>query len=136
MAPGRLADKVAIVTGAASSGEGVGTGKATAIQRHGKLDILVNNVGGGGRGTVVSVTEEDWDTAMDVNLKSMRTDELFSVTKPKRNIQFQHPLKMHDVFLISSMGIYANVYTLIQRHSHWPPSRFTFTPVFPLPLLG
>jgi NAD(P)-dependent dehydrogenase (short-subunit alcohol dehydrogenase family) len=43
----------------------------TAIQRYGKLDILVNNVGVGARGTVVTVTEDVWDNLMDVNLKSM-----------------------------------------------------------------
>jgi NAD(P)-dependent dehydrogenase (short-subunit alcohol dehydrogenase family) len=125
MAQGKLAGKVAIVTGAAARGPGVGTGKATAIlfgregnevllvnrtesharhlqraieqeggecavcaagvtkaaelekmvgvarQRYGKLDILVNNVGIGASGTVVSVTEDVWDTVMTVNLKSM-----------------------------------------------------------------
>ncbi len=125
MGQGRLAGKVAIVTGAASRGVGVGTGKATAmlfaregakvvlvnrsedharqlqkeieheggecsicatditiaseveqmvettIQRYGQLDILVNNVGVAGLGNVVSVTEETWDTLMNVNLKSM-----------------------------------------------------------------
>jgi NAD(P)-dependent dehydrogenase (short-subunit alcohol dehydrogenase family) len=123
--PGRLAGKVAIVTGAASRGPGVGTGKATAIlfaregakvllvnrsEKHaqelqheveqeggecavcatdvtkaadvermtkkamrlyGRLDILVNNVGGGGRANVVSIEEDMWDNIMNINLKSM-----------------------------------------------------------------
>ena len=121
----RLEGKVAIVTGAGSSGPGVGNGKATAvlfaregakvllvdavkeradetlamiqeedgegsvfqadvtnaedcarmvdaaIDRYGRLDILDNNVGISRRGTVVEVTEEDWDQVMTVNLKSM-----------------------------------------------------------------
>ena len=121
----RLEDKVAIVTGAGSSGPGIGTGKAAsvlfaregakvllvdqvaqnaeqtlatiaeeggeasvfeadvtssedckamveaAVVRYGKLDVLLNNVGILGRGTVVEVKEEDWDRVMDVNLKSM-----------------------------------------------------------------
>ncbi len=120
---GRLTGKVAIVTGAASVGPGVGNGKATAIlfaregakvllvnrseshakelqreieeeggecsafaadvthaeevermvdaavERYGQLDILHNNVGTGGPGTVVNVTEEVWDNAMNINLK-------------------------------------------------------------------
>jgi NAD(P)-dependent dehydrogenase (short-subunit alcohol dehydrogenase family) len=121
----RLAGKVAIVTGAASTGPGVGNGKATsilfaregaavllvnrsedhaealraeieseggtcsvccadvtretevkrmvatAVERYGKIDVLHNNVGMGGPGTVVSVSEELWDKVATVNLKSV-----------------------------------------------------------------
>ena len=38
---------------------------------YGSLDILFNNVGISRPGTVVDVEEEDWDTVLDVNLKSM-----------------------------------------------------------------
>ena len=37
----------------------------------GRLDVLMNNVAVIKTGTVVEVDEEDWDTAMDVNLKGM-----------------------------------------------------------------
>ena len=121
----RLEGKVAIVTGAGSSGEGIGNGKATAVlfaregakvllvdlvkdraeetlamiqveegeasviqadvtngddcrrmvdaamDRYGRVDILDNNVGISQRGTVVDVSEEDWDRVMTVNLKTM-----------------------------------------------------------------
>ena len=121
----RLEGKVAIVTGAGSSGPGIGNGKATAvlfaregakvflvdafadraqetlaairqeggdasvfqadvtsdddchslveaaIQRYERLDILVNNVGISKRGSVLDVTEEEWDRVMAVNVKSM-----------------------------------------------------------------
>jgi NAD(P)-dependent dehydrogenase (short-subunit alcohol dehydrogenase family) len=120
----RLAGKVAIVTGAQSSGPGLGIGKASAIlfaregakvllvnrsmeranelcgeiqrdggtcsvfagdvtnatdvenmvetviQRYGKLDILYNNVGTGGPGTAVDVTEDIWDNCIKVNMKA------------------------------------------------------------------
>ena len=112
---GRLAGKVAIVTGAGSSGPGVGNGKAAAIlfaregakvllvdavqeraeetlaliraeggeadvfsanvinaddcrrmvdaalDRWGRLDVLDNNVGISRRGSVLEISEEDWD---------------------------------------------------------------------------
>jgi NAD(P)-dependent dehydrogenase (short-subunit alcohol dehydrogenase family) len=121
----RLADKVAIVTGAGSRAEGIGNGRATAVlfaregarvlcvdqskdaaeatramiageggeaavleadvtrsadcqamvdealRRWGRLDILDNNVGIGGRATVVEVEEADWDHMMRVNVTSM-----------------------------------------------------------------
>jgi NAD(P)-dependent dehydrogenase (short-subunit alcohol dehydrogenase family) len=42
-----------------------------AIRRWGRLDILDNNVGIGGRATVVDVEEADWDHMMRVNVTSM-----------------------------------------------------------------
>ena len=122
---GRLEGKVAIITGAGSSGPGVGNGKAaavlfaregakvllvdavaeraeetlamidgeggeasvfqanvinaeecramveTCVERYGRLDILDNNVGISRRGTVVEISEEDWDYVMAVNVKSI-----------------------------------------------------------------
>jgi NAD(P)-dependent dehydrogenase (short-subunit alcohol dehydrogenase family) len=123
--PGRVEEKVAIVTGAGSTpGPGIGTGKASAVvlareganvllvdlYRHraeetramiteeggkaevfvgditqapdaqamvqaavesfGTLDILVNNIGRASVGTVVDVTEEEWDQALSVNLRT------------------------------------------------------------------
>lgn len=118
----RLKGKVAIVTGAASRGEGVGNGKAmamlfaregakvvlvnrsaergeelreeiaaeggeasvfaadmtrradadgavaAAMERYGRLDILVNNVGVGGPGTVETVEDELWQSTMSANV--------------------------------------------------------------------
>ena len=42
-----------------------------AISRWGRLDILDNNVGIGGAGTVETVDEETWDRVMAVNVKGM-----------------------------------------------------------------
>ncbi|MFQ5553206.1 MAG: SDR family NAD(P)-dependent oxidoreductase [Thermoplasmata archaeon] len=137
MGEGRLQGKVAIVTGAASQGKGVGNGKAisilfaregaelflvnrtlshaqelqeeieadggtassfgadvtrapavermvqAAVERFGRLDILVNNVGGGfpGMGTAVTVEEEGWDKVIALNLKSSMLCSRFSIPR-------------------------------------------------------
>jgi NAD(P)-dependent dehydrogenase (short-subunit alcohol dehydrogenase family) len=41
-----------------------------AVEAFGTVDILVNNVGRAQVGTVVDTTEEAWDQAMDVNLRT------------------------------------------------------------------
>jgi NAD(P)-dependent dehydrogenase (short-subunit alcohol dehydrogenase family) len=41
------------------------------IQRFGRVDILINNVGGSARGGPVEMDEETWDHQMDFNLKSV-----------------------------------------------------------------
>lgn len=42
-----------------------------ALERWGRLDVLDNNVGIEGPGTVVDTSEELWDRVLEVNLKSM-----------------------------------------------------------------
>ncbi|MFG1621772.1 SDR family NAD(P)-dependent oxidoreductase [Kribbella sp. NPDC049227] len=41
------------------------------LERWGRLDVLDNNVGLGVRGTVVDVSEADWDRAMTINVKGI-----------------------------------------------------------------
>ncbi|WP_454688606.1 SDR family NAD(P)-dependent oxidoreductase [Achromobacter aloeverae] len=41
------------------------------LDHYGRIDILVNNVGGSRRGGPVDLSEEDWDAQMDFNLKSV-----------------------------------------------------------------
>ena len=119
---GRLNGRVAVVTGAAPRGEGVGNGMATAllfaregakvvlvnrsgeraekllkqiedeggeaavfaadvskadateamaafaVKKYGRLDILHNNVGNGAGGTPQTVTLQDWNNVLEVNL--------------------------------------------------------------------
>ena len=43
---------------------------AAALDAFGTLDILVNNVGLASLGTVVDLSEEAWDRALDINLRS------------------------------------------------------------------
>ena len=132
---GRLEGKVAIITGAGSSGPGVGNGKAAAVlfaregakvlladavkaraeetlamieeqggeasvfeanviiaddcrrmvdaavERYGRLDILDNNVGISRRGTVLEISEEDWDYVMAVNVKSIVLCSKYAIPK-------------------------------------------------------
>jgi len=44
---------------------------ADAVSRYGKLDVLHNNVGIGGRGTVEQVSEVEWEHVQRVNVTSM-----------------------------------------------------------------
>lgn len=132
---GRLAGKVAIVTGAGSSGPGIGNGKAAsvlfaregakvlvvdqvkeraeetlaiigekggeasvfeadvtraedcqrmveaAVERYGRLDIVDNNVGISRRGSVLEVSEEDWDHVMTVNVKSIVLTSRYAIPR-------------------------------------------------------
>jgi len=41
------------------------------VKRFGRVDILVNNVGGSAKGGPVEMTEEVWDSQVDYNLKSV-----------------------------------------------------------------
>ena len=44
---------------------------ADAVSRYGQLDVLHNNVGIGGRGTVEQISEVEWDHVQRVNVTSM-----------------------------------------------------------------
>ena len=44
---------------------------ASCVERFGRLDILVNNVGGSAPGGPVEMSEEVWDAQVDFNLKSV-----------------------------------------------------------------
>jgi NAD(P)-dependent dehydrogenase (short-subunit alcohol dehydrogenase family) len=43
---------------------------AATVERFGRIDVLVNNAGGGRMGAALDVTEEDFDHIVDVNLRS------------------------------------------------------------------
>jgi NAD(P)-dependent dehydrogenase (short-subunit alcohol dehydrogenase family) len=50
-----------------------------AISTWGRLDVLHNNIGIRGRGTVVEATEELWDRVMIVNVKTMMLTSKYAV---------------------------------------------------------
>ena len=73
---------VASVFGADVTNEAeCGAAVEAAAARFGQLDILVNNVGITGRGTVTDFDETEWDRVMDVNLKSMAMMAKYSVPR-------------------------------------------------------
>ncbi|HEX4089627.1 MAG TPA: SDR family oxidoreductase [Trebonia sp.] len=52
---------------------------AAAVEAFGGVDILVNNVGRAALGTVVSTTEEEWDLAFAINLRSAFLSSKYAV---------------------------------------------------------
>lgn len=44
---------------------------AECVRRYGQIDVLVNNVGGGSPGGPIELSEEAWDSQMNLNLKSV-----------------------------------------------------------------
>ncbi len=50
-----------------------------AVSAYGRVDILINNVGISGPGSVTDVDEEFWDTVIDVNLKSVMLTSKFVI---------------------------------------------------------
>lgn len=66
-AGGEIATAPCDVTQSASIAAAV----ASCVTRFGRIDILVNNVGGSAAGGPVEMTEEVWDAQVDHNLKSV-----------------------------------------------------------------
>jgi NAD(P)-dependent dehydrogenase (short-subunit alcohol dehydrogenase family) len=54
-----------------TQGESVAALVATCLQRYGRIDVLVNNVGGSAKGGPVEMSEETWDQQIDYNLKTV-----------------------------------------------------------------
>jgi NAD(P)-dependent dehydrogenase (short-subunit alcohol dehydrogenase family) len=52
---------------------------SAAVDAFGTVDILVNNIGLAALGTVVDTTEEDWDRALDINLRTAFLSSKYAV---------------------------------------------------------
>ena len=63
--------KVETATCDVTQSESVAAVVAACLQRFGRIDILVNNVGGSAAGGPVEMSEEVWDAQIDRNLKSV-----------------------------------------------------------------
>lgn len=73
----------------------------SAITGAGRIDILVNNAGVNVRKAALDVTETDWDTVLDVNLKGL----FFMAQAVGRQMAIQQPTGGSIVNISSIMGL-------------------------------
>ncbi len=71
--------RASVFIGDVTSAESCQAMVEAAVQRYGRLDILHNNVGIGGSGSVVDVDPDEWDRVMEVNVKSMMLMSKYAV---------------------------------------------------------
>ena len=63
--------EIATATCDVTKSESIAASVAACIERFGRIDILINNVGGSAAGGPVEMSEEVWDAQIDHNLKSV-----------------------------------------------------------------
>ena len=98
----------------------------TLVSAYGGLDILVNNVGvSGPSGTAVEVDPDEWDLAMQVNVKSMMLTSKFAIPEMRKRgggsiinissvggLRGGHP----DIFYPTSKGATAIISQVMAGH--------------------
>lgn len=68
---GDAAGNITTWTGDATDSDDVQAMVQACVAHYGKVNVLVNNVGGSRRGGAVELSEEDWSKQLDFNLKSV-----------------------------------------------------------------
>lgn len=64
-------NKLLVIEGDVSSKEDVKGGLEKAVERFGKIDVLINNAGVAKKENFIDSDEKDWDFVIDVNLKGV-----------------------------------------------------------------
>jgi NAD(P)-dependent dehydrogenase (short-subunit alcohol dehydrogenase family) len=82
---------------------------ATAYEAFGGLDILVNNAGIVRDGTIVSMTEEDFDAVVGVHLKGTFATTKFACMRWRERSTAGEPVRAAIVNTVSSAGLQGNV---------------------------
>ncbi|MEF7613592.1 SDR family oxidoreductase [Aquincola sp. MAHUQ-54] len=68
---GPLRERIRPWSGDVTQGDGVAAMAAACLDAFGRIDVLVNNVGGSAAGGPVEMSEEVWQSQIDLNLKSV-----------------------------------------------------------------
>ena len=76
----------------------------TVIKRFGRIDILVNNAGIGRSVPIIDMTEEDWDTVLDVDLKGV----FLSTQAVARAMMKQGGGKIINIASLAAVGAVGN----------------------------
>jgi NAD(P)-dependent dehydrogenase (short-subunit alcohol dehydrogenase family) len=101
-------DAVAYV-GDASTTEGA-TGLVTrALERWGRLDVVVNNAGIARDRMLVNLTEADWDDVLRVHAKSTFLVTQQAAREWRQQAKAGHPVDGRVINTVSAVGLYGNV---------------------------
>ncbi len=71
--------EASVLVGDVTSGSDCQEMAEAAVSRYGRLNVLVNNVGISGPGSVTDVEEDFWDTVINVNLKSVMLTSKYAI---------------------------------------------------------
>jgi NAD(P)-dependent dehydrogenase (short-subunit alcohol dehydrogenase family) len=97
-----------------------------SVERYGRLDVLHNNIGISAPGSVLEVTEEDWDRVMAVNLKSMLFCSKHAISRMMAsgggsiiNISSVAGMRAHGIvaYAASKGGVIALTRTMAVQHA-------------------